>query len=709
MKEKLIAWLLLMAMLASYIVFYLQPAAAAEQIFDDNNQLYDWADGQLASGESISCAADAVTKFNNASLISRVAELQETHPYYLIMTTDTAGYGSTIVFAQSPIYLSSTVYRYNSLRYMSIFLRSDSDFNLTVITIKPPSASAALNTYTFNETKVVSPSSTPGTVTASDGYVYNPYSVYYLNAWTTIYMANPNPFIFLQGTASGNVDAGYYFYSSHDLYDITNGKRVWKANIDTTPKSDYHHSFVNQLGIDYLKLSNIPGYDYTDDAVTISFTDAAGVQRVVALSDFKTDTSEYGLLNVYIPVSDICADPSFTVTSSKYAFGSTTYACYDTVHYRCDDSSGDDGVNDVPTDNSGSDHHSDLSSYIGSEARCTEDLDTGILYGLSVPAWASIYAFYDTPTWDELADAAAVYDIIVTNYVLVEGKDPEFSSSSTIPGMGSSGRNVCPVFFAQRFYQRQICFNLTDGINFLGNYLYEISQQNSLMYKLLYNQFSSIITKFNLLAGKLNKLITILDDIDSDSLQAVLTWLSSIDSKLDKLDNLQPSAGADPAALDDLMQLLRDIKADIVDIQGLLRDVISAINNLDIDVTQNINETEKESLLSWIGKILKLIIEKVLDLATSFIDFLLDFILEILGAFPDLIGNFKSFFSSLDDKDSSHLSLFGEENAPLMAEVSSYFAIISACFTLLPAPITAAFVFGFFVVIVLWIIREVKS
>ncbi len=705
MKEKLIAWLLLFAMLASYIVLHLQPVAAAEQIFDDN-QLYDWQDGQLASGEPISCAADAVTKFNNASLIKRVEELQETHPYFLIMTTDAAGYGSTIIFSQSPIYLSSAEYRYSSLRYMSIFLRSDSDFNLTVITIQPPSDGAALNTYTYRETKVVSPSGTPRPITAADGYIYNPYSEYYKDAWTTSYKANCNPFSFIRGTS--NSDAGYYFYSSHDLYDITNRMRVWKANIDTTPKSDYHHSFVNQLGIDYLKLSNIPGYDLSDDSVTILFSSAAG-DSTVTLSNYKTDKSEYGLLDVYIPVSAICTDAVFDVLRTTYSFGSTSYNCYDIVSYRTDNSPGDGGVNDVPTDNPGSDHHSDLPSYIGSEARCTEDLDTGILYGLSVPAWASVYAFYDTPTWDELADAASVYDIIVTDYVPVEGQDPEFSSSGTSPGTGSSGRKVCPVFFTQRFYQRQICFNLTDGINFLGNYLYEISQQNSLVYKLLYNQFGSMITKFNLLAGKLDNLISVLDDMDSDSLQVVLTWLSSIDAKLDKLDNLQPSAGADPAALDDLMQLLRDIKTDIVTIQGLLRDVISAINNLDINVTQNINEAEKESLLSWIGDILKLIIEKVLDVATSFIDFLLDFILEILGIFPELIGNFKSFFSSLDDKDSSHLSLFSEDNAPLMAEVSSYFAIISACFTLLPEPIMAAFVFGFFVVVVLWIIREVKS
>lgn len=711
-KEKLIAWLLLLALLASYIVAQL-PIAAAADIYDDP-QLYDWQDGQLASGEPISCAADAVSKFNNAALETRVAELQETHPYYLIMTTDTAGYGSTIVFAQSPIYLSSIEYRYSSLHYMSIFQRADHDFNLTVITIQPPSAGAALNTYTWRETKVVSPSIAPGTVTASDGYVYNPYSVYYRDAWTTIYMANPNPFAFLQGTASGNVDAGYYFYSSHDLYDIVNGMRVWQANIDTTPKSDYHHSFVNQLGIDYLKLSNIPGYDLSDDSVTILFTNAVGLDVTVTLSDYKTDKSEYGLLDVYIPVSAICADGTFEVLRTTYTYGETSYNCYDAISYRTDNASGDDGITDIPGNLAGTDRHDDLSYYIGTEVRCVEDVTTGVLYGLSIPSWASVYAFYDTPTWEQLADAAAVYDVIVTNYIAVDGAELDFVSTSP-DHVSVVSRKYCPVFFTQRFYQRQVCYNLTDGINFLGDYLYRLSQQHSIIYKLLYNQFAALLTKFNLLSGKLDRLIAILadmqpySDLENDALSQILTWLVNIDAKLDKLDALQPGAVLDDDALADLMQLLGEIKAELVTIQELLRDVITAIDNLNIDITQNITEAEKQSLLSWIGDILKKIIEKVLDICTEVIKFLLGIVSDIFDAFTDLVGNSKSFFSGLDDENAAHLNLFNEENAPLMAEVSSYFAIISACFSILPAPISSAFLFGFVVIAVLWVIREVKS
>lgn len=701
MKEKLIAWLLLLAMLASYIVLYLQPVAAADVVFDDLEGFQAYSD---RAGD-YSDPLEYIKLFGNSALYNRVAALMNEYEYWYLAGTTLDGYQSGMLFSHTPVYMDNVVTLSDSLRYYSILMPSSCDFQFTEILIKPNSLyTNNKKDYTWEENKVVSPNGR-GSVDYGD-ITYNRYQRYYNNAWQNNYILNFNMYSWSYRAEHHN---NMFMLTNADVINPQTGNRVFAANCNWQRTSDYTQAFVNQLGIDYLKLSNIPGYDYTDDTVTISFTDAAGVQRVVALSDFKSDTSEYGLLNVYIPVSDICADSSFTVTSTKYAFGSTTYACYDTVRYRRDDSSGDDGVNDVPTDNPGSDHHSDLSSYIGSEARCTEDLDTGILYGLSVPAWASIYAFYDTPTWDELADAAAVYDIIVTNYVPVEGKDPEFSSSSTIPGASSSGRQVCPVFFTQRFYQRQICFNLTDGINFLGNYLYKISQQNSLMYKLLYNQFSSIITKFNLLAGKLDKLITILDDIDSQSLDSVLTWLSSIDAKLDKLDNLQPGSSLDSNALDDLMQLLQDIKNDLDAIKGLLRDVITAINNLNIDITQNITEAEKQSLLSWIGDILKMIIEKVLDLCTSFIEFLLDIISEIFGAFTDLTGNFESFFSSLGDKESSHLSLFGEENAPLMAEVSSYFAIISACFTLLPAPITAAFVFGFFTLVVLWIIREVKS
>lgn len=303
---------------------------------------------------------------------------------------------------------------------------------------------------------------------------------------------------------------------------------------------------------------------------------------------------------------------------------------------------------------------------------------------LSVDQFA-MYFYYDA-----LSAYSSSYDVVVFPQMSVEGEDTYICALQ--------------VFVTERFYKRQVCNNLTDGFSMMSDYLYDLSEQNNALYKVLYSSLSDssspiVQLKNNSITevATLNAILTGINNLaplqnwepydDTD----VLQWMSDTYSLLEAQDF--------GTKLDAIINALNGTSNfDSTDILNKLDEVITAIENIEVSISQTVIQEEEDGILDFILDILKELITSIIKVATKLLSFILDVCLTFIDDILDLFDYMSWLFTDAVSLDNDYMLYFepeDDESKELIDGAFVYLSLFSLVITSLPQDVIMLILLGF--------------